>query len=82
MKLFSEGKSPLDVVVGLDHAADRVRAIYRKYWELKLVLTEVVEARHDLHSLLRLHKILKDLTLRIQRHIISYRYKLIRNYKI
>jgi hypothetical protein len=39
MKLFSEGKSPVDVVVGLDHAADRVRAIYRKYWELKLVLT-------------------------------------------
>jgi hypothetical protein len=29
MKLFSEGKSPVDVVVGLHLPADRVRAIYR-----------------------------------------------------
>jgi hypothetical protein len=40
MKLFSEGKSPVEVVIKLDLAADRVRAIFQDYLEL--------EARHDL----------------------------------
>ena len=30
-KLFSEGKSPVEVAILLDLAADRVRAIYRDY---------------------------------------------------
>jgi len=33
-KLFSEGKSPVEIAILLDLAADRVRAIYREYWEL------------------------------------------------
>jgi DNA-binding HxlR family transcriptional regulator len=33
-KLFSEGKSPIEVAIALDEPGDRVRAIYREYWEL------------------------------------------------
>ena len=65
-KLFSEGKSPLEVAIQLDLAADRVRAIYREYWELtgRYRLAQIYdEARYDLRGLLRLHKILKDLGL-------------------
>ena len=32
LKMFSEGKSPIEVAILLDLAADRVRAIYREYW--------------------------------------------------
>ncbi|MFZ0512791.1 MAG: hypothetical protein WAM14_14380, partial [Candidatus Nitrosopolaris sp.] len=45
-------------------AADVVRAIYREYWELngRYKLAQIYEeAKYDLHSLLRLHKIVKDL---------------------
>jgi hypothetical protein len=65
-KLFSEGKSPIEVAIQLDLAADRVRAIYREYWELsgRYRLTQIYdEARYDLRGLLRLHKIVKDLGL-------------------
>ncbi|MGC1930946.1 MAG: hypothetical protein WA667_18400, partial [Candidatus Nitrosopolaris sp.] len=44
--------------------ADEVRTIYREYWELKGMyrLARIyAEAIYDLHSLLRLHKIVKDL---------------------
>jgi len=30
-KLFSEGKSPIEVAIALDEPGDRVRAIYREY---------------------------------------------------
>jgi DNA-binding CsgD family transcriptional regulator len=30
-KMFSEGKSPIEVAIALDLAGDRVRAIYREY---------------------------------------------------
>jgi transposase len=63
-KLFSEGKSTIEVAIQLDLAADRVRAIYREYWELsgRYRLTQIYdEARYDLRGLLRLHKIVKDL---------------------
>jgi hypothetical protein len=33
-KLFSEGKSPVEVAIRLDLDAGRVRAIYYDYWEL------------------------------------------------
>jgi hypothetical protein len=33
-KLFSEGKSPLEVAIALDEPVDRVRYMYREYWEL------------------------------------------------
>ena len=63
IKLFSELKSPVEVAIALDLPADQVRAIYREYWELEGMygLTQIYEAKHDLHDLLRLHRIVKDL---------------------
>ena len=66
IKLFSEGKTTVEVVIALDLAADQVRAIYREYWELKGMyeLAQIYdEAKKYLPSLLRLHKIVKDLGL-------------------
>ena len=63
-KLFSEGKSPIEVAIALDEPGDRVRALYREYWELtgRYELTQIYdEAKKYLPSLLRLHKIVKDL---------------------
>jgi hypothetical protein len=63
-KMFSEGKSPIEVAIALDLAGDRVRAIYREYWELtgRYNLAQIYdEARYDLRGLLRLHKIVNDL---------------------
>jgi hypothetical protein len=65
-KLFSEGKSPVEVAILLDEPGDRVRAIYREYWELtgRYRLAQIYdEARYDIYGLLRLHKIVKDLGL-------------------
>ncbi|MGB8934674.1 MAG: hypothetical protein WCC17_06175 [Candidatus Nitrosopolaris sp.] len=65
-KLFSEGKTPVEVVISLDLPANGVRAIYREYWELKGMykLAGIYEeAKDDLHSLLRLYKIVKDLAM-------------------
>ena len=62
-KLFSEGKTPVQVVIALDIPADEVHAIYREYWELKgmhrlNVLYE--EAKDSLPSILKLHKIVEE----------------------
>jgi hypothetical protein len=65
-KLFSEGKSPVEVAIALDEPGDRVRAMYREYWELtgRYRLAQIYdEARYDIYGLLRLHKIVKDLGL-------------------
>jgi hypothetical protein len=65
-KLFSEGRSPVEVAIALDLAGDRVRAIYREYWELtgRYELAQIYdEARYDLRGLLKLHKIVNDLEL-------------------
>ena len=64
IKLFSEGKTPIDVAIALDLPADEVRAIYREYWELKGMyrLAQIYEeAKYDLRTFLRLHKIVNDL---------------------
>jgi transposase len=64
IQLFLEGKTPMEVVIALDLPADEVQAIYREYWKLKRMykLTQIYEeAKYDLHSLLRLHRILNDL---------------------
>src|SRR5215469_10504583 len=66
-KLFSEGRSPVDVVIALDLAADRVRALYREYWELtgRFELAQIYdESRYDLRGLLGLHKIITRLDMR------------------
>jgi hypothetical protein len=63
-KMFSEGKSPLEVAITLDEPGDRVRAMYREHWELsgRHELVQIYdEAKKYLPSLLRLHKIVKDL---------------------
>jgi hypothetical protein len=65
-KMFSEGKSPVEVAIALDEPGDRVRAMYREYWELsgRYELAQIYdEARYDVPGLLRLHKIVKDLGL-------------------
>ena len=65
--MFSEGKSPIEVAILLDLAADRLRAIYREYWELtgRYKLAQIYEeARYDLRGLLGLHRIIKDLGMR------------------
>ena len=64
IKLFSEDKTTVDVVIALDLPADQVRAIYRQYWDLKHMyeLGQIYdEGQYDLPRLLRLHKIVKDL---------------------
>src|SRR5215831_5926092 len=33
-KMFSEGKSSVEVAISLDLPGDRLRAMYREYWEL------------------------------------------------
>ena len=69
IKLFSEGKTTVEVVIALDLAADHVRAIYREYWELEGMyrLAQIYEeAKYDVHDLLRLHKIVKDLEMEKQ----------------
>jgi hypothetical protein len=55
-KLFSEGKSPVQVVIPLDEPGDRVQAMYREYWELsgRYELAQIYdEAKKYLPSLLR-----------------------------
>jgi DNA-binding CsgD family transcriptional regulator len=63
-KMFSEGKTPIEVAIRLDVAADRVRALYREYWELtgRYELAQIYdEARYNLSNLLKLCKIVNDL---------------------
>jgi chromosome segregation ATPase len=62
--MFSEGKSPIEVAIALDEPGDRVRAVYREYWELtgRYKLAQIYdEARYNLSNLLRLHKIVNGL---------------------
>jgi hypothetical protein len=63
-KLFSEGKTPVEAVIALDLPAQYVETKYQEYWECKRMFELVQiyeEAKYDLHELLRLHKIFKDL---------------------
>jgi hypothetical protein len=63
IKLFSELKTPIEVAIALDLLAAQVRAIYQEYWELDHMyrLAQIYEVKYDLHDLLRLHRIAKDL---------------------
>jgi hypothetical protein len=64
LKLFSELESPVEVAIALDLPVDQVRTIYRQYWELDGMhrLAQIYEeAKYDVHDLLRLHKMAKDL---------------------
>ncbi|MGC1928162.1 MAG: hypothetical protein WA667_04255 [Candidatus Nitrosopolaris sp.] len=68
-KLFSEGKSPVEVVIALDLPAQFVEAKYQEYWECNRMFELVqiyYEAKYDLHDLLRLHRIIKRLGMQEQ----------------
>jgi hypothetical protein len=63
-KMFSEGKTPVEVVIALDLPPQFVETLYRKYWECKRMfeLADIYEeAKYDLHELLWLHRIIKRL---------------------
>jgi hypothetical protein len=64
IKLFSEFKSPIDVIIALDLPANEVLAIYQEFWGLEDMhrLGQIYEeAKYDLHDMLRLYRIVKDL---------------------
>jgi len=58
-KMLSEGRSPVEVAIRLDLAADSVRALYREYWELtgRFDLAQIYD--EELGGLLKLYKIVK-----------------------
>ena len=63
IKMFSEGKTPVDVVIGLDLPADEVQEIYRQFLELKNMYTLVEvydEMQNYLPSLLELFRIIES----------------------
>ena len=63
IKMFSEGKTPVDVVIGLDLPPDEVREIYRQFLGLKNMhkLVEVYdEMENYLPSLLELFRIIES----------------------
>ena len=79
-KLFSEFKSPVDVIIALDLPANQVRALYQEYLELEgfYRLAQIYEeAKYDLHDLLRLHRIVK--VLRLEKHDIISAFELIKH---
>jgi len=64
--MFPEGKSPVELAVALDEPGDRVRAMYREYWELsgRYELAQIYdEVKHFLPNLLSLWRTLRDLGL-------------------
>jgi hypothetical protein len=62
-KMFSEGKTPVEVVIALDLPAHFVEAKYYEYWQCKRMfeLADIYEAKYELPELLRLHRITKRL---------------------
>ena len=63
IKMFSEGKTPVDVVIGLDLRPDEVQEIYRQFLELNNMynLVEVYdEMQNYLPSLLELFRIIES----------------------
>ena len=79
-KLFSEFKSPVDVIIALDLPANQVRALYQEYLELEgfYRLAQIYEeVKYDLDDLLRLHRIAKLLGL--EKHDIITAFELIKH---
>jgi len=79
-RLFSEFKSPVDVIIALDLPANQVRALYQEYLELEgfYRLAQIYEeAKYDLDDLLRLHRIVKLLGL--EKHDIITAFELIKH---
>jgi hypothetical protein len=65
IKLFSEFKSPVDVIIALDLPANQVLAIYHEYLEIDGMhrFARIYEAKYDLDDLLRLYRMAKVLGL-------------------
>jgi hypothetical protein len=65
--MFSEGKSPTDLVIELDLSPEEVRMIYRQYLETKNMYDflqaydQIKNSRYSIPSFLRLHKIVSHL---------------------
>src|SRR5215469_1837097 len=79
-RLFSEFKSPVDVIIALVLPANQVRALYQEYLELEgfYRLAQIYEeAKYDLDDLLRLHRIVKLLGL--EKHDIISAFELIKH---
>jgi transposase len=68
-KLFSEGKSPVDVAIELNLRQAEVSEFYREYWELKQLydLNQVYEEiKGDIHSFVKLYKLAKAVGMNAQ----------------
>jgi transposase len=62
-KLFSDGKSPVDVAIELNLRQAEVTEFYREYWNLKQLddLNQVYEEiKGDIHSFVNLYKLIKS----------------------
>jgi predicted transcriptional regulator len=62
IKLFSQGKTPVDVVVELDLSPDEASRIYREFWKLKglhQLDATYEEIKNDMPSSLRLFRMMK-----------------------
>jgi len=61
-KLFSDGKSPVDVAITLNLRQAEVTEFYREYWKLKQLydLSRVYEEiKGDIHSFVNLYRLIK-----------------------
>jgi hypothetical protein len=61
-KLFSDGKSPVDVAIELNLRQAEVTEFYREYWNLKQLddLSRVYEEiKGDIHSFVNLYRLIK-----------------------
>ena len=62
LKLYSQGKKPLDVAVKLELSADEARRLYREFWKLKGLHqfdATYEEIKNDMPSYLRLFRMMK-----------------------
>jgi transposase len=62
-KLFSDGKSPVDVAITLNLRQAEVTEFYREYWKLKQLydLSQVYEEiKGDIHSFVNLYRLIKS----------------------
>jgi hypothetical protein len=68
-KLFSEGKSPVDVAIALNLRQAEVTELYNEYWNLKNLyeLNQVYEEiKDDIHSFVKLYKLAKAVGMNTQ----------------
>ena len=72
-KLFSEGKSPLQVAIVLNLRDAQVTELYKEYWNLKNLhdLNQVYEEiKDDIYSFAKLYKLAKEVGMNAQ-HVVN-----------